>query len=108
MTHLQQIADHLAEMQLIVMQLMGNDGQRNDVIDNGAKFGYKPNELSGMVQDCNDVEQSLIKQYRLHSQTQFRLLREYEIRNSAPIDFSIKPYPFANGDNGVQPTCNRK
>jgi len=96
MNHLQQIADHLAEMQLIVLQLMGNDHNRDYIIDNGAKFGYKPIELGAVVSDCNSIEELLIKQYRANSLTQFQLLRAYEVRNSPPIDFTTKTPIFSH------------
>ncbi len=86
MTQIQTIQHHLEQMQLLTLQLAGNEGQRNDIIQNGAKFGYKPSEISGMIQDLKLVEADLIKQYRKHSQEQFRLLREYEVRNSNAIN----------------------
>jgi hypothetical protein len=108
MNTLQTAQDHVAEMQLILLQLAGYDGQRTDIINNGKRLGNSPHEISEMLQNISDVERDLINQYWKHSRLQAESFRAFQVRNAKPIDFSMKPYPFANGKNDVQPTCNRE
>lgn len=89
MTTLQTAQDHVAEMQLIMVQISGNEGQRKDIIDNAeSRFGCTKSEVFKMLKDCDDVERDLINQYWKHSRLQAESFRAFQVRNAKPIVYA--------------------
>jgi gas vesicle protein len=96
MTHLQQIADHLAEMQRILKSIQEREILIEGIVEKGTEWGYAKNEIHYLVSKQEREVKELVKEYKVHQKEHGLSFRAYEVRNSSPIDFSMKPPVFSH------------
>jgi len=87
-------------MQCIAIEIEATELAKLKIPTDGARFGNTAHQISGMIQDANEVIKDLIKQYRALSAQQSILLREYEIKDCKKPDFSDVGNPHTPASYG--------